>query len=328
MNVEDRNKRVIVYINAIKEIFSNNNISFNEDFFDKKLNELLSSTKTFDEIKKEIDTLVQKKLEDLKTFQEKHESNEKNTLQEIKNAKEIADSVIAETDVHVFLTGGILPYILLDEESNRLHDDIDTVCMLQDMDKLRDAFQAAGLYNPELDSLTYTQDGNDYGFEVEINGILYGMHPFTYENGEVLQRSYNSSNKMCTIKSISVNELSDYIISYQGKDGKTYDAMTLEVLKKRKEEVARDKDIEDIQAINRIGTRDEVDERIGNIAVIQSAPATVLGTETLEQEGPRLVRKLKETQSSNTGDNGKINLFIVLLVASLILIVTILLILF
>ena len=41
------------------------------------------------------------------------------------------------------MLGGIVPYLLLDEDSGRLHDDIDTICKLEDVEKLRKAIEEA-----------------------------------------------------------------------------------------------------------------------------------------------------------------------------------------
>ncbi len=184
------------------------------------------------------------------------------TFKQIKDAYLKVRTLLKEAGLTIYIAGGSVPYLLLNQESGRLHDDIDSVCRMEDMPKLRQLFRQAGLYNPEWDSMTYAKDGMDYGFEMKVDGVPVGIYPFTYKNGELTQYTYDPYNHHCKIKEFPVQELSDYIVTYTGLDGQSYDAMSLEYIKLSKDKAGRPKDIADSQKISEFGYRHEVIDRI------------------------------------------------------------------
>lgn len=153
-----------------------------------------------------------------------------------------------------YLAGGITPYILLDQESDRLHDDLDMVCDIKDIDKLRNIYKKTPFYNKEYDSKELLDDG-DYGFELNINGVPVGIYPFKYDQDskELLQYSYDPYTKECKIKEMPVEDLNNYITTYKGKDNKEYKTMHLEYIKKSKDLALRPKDIIDSYKIEEFG---------------------------------------------------------------------------
>ena len=158
-----------------------------------------------------------------------------------------------------------MPYILTNEDSGRLHDDIDTICRIEDIDKIRKIIINAGFYDPKWDSKTFSPDSIDCGFEMKINGVPFGIFPFTYDekNKIITQYSMDPYNKTCKTKIIPVEKISDYIMIYRGKDGKTYNTMSLEYIKLTKYKAKRPKDIMDSKKIEETGLlRQEVLERI------------------------------------------------------------------
>lgn len=50
---------------------------------------------------------------------------------------------------------------MLNQDPNRLHDDIDTVCRLKDMEKLREVFRQARLYQEERDRKNFAKREKD-----------------------------------------------------------------------------------------------------------------------------------------------------------------------
>ena len=193
----------------------------------------------------------------------KKEERDNQTFAGIRNAYRQFQQLLASNETKVYLAGGVVPYLLLNQDSNRLHDDMDTIARMEDMMKLRFLAQQAGWYHPSWDSLNVTQDGQDYGFEIKIDGVPVGIYPFTYEDGLLTQYSYDPYNTACKIKEMPLHELSDYVTTYPSKDGKVYDMMSLEYIKKSKEKVNRQKDIQDIMKIEETGLlRKEVEERI------------------------------------------------------------------
>lgn len=211
----------------------------------------------------------------LKYFKDKlkessSEGRENKTFSQIKITLEKVLKLLEENNLTLYISGGIVPYILLNQDSNRLHDDIDTICKLEDIEKLRELFKTEGFYNPDWDSKNYTQDGIDYGFEMEIEGVPFGIYPFEYKDGTVTQYSFDPYNKKCKTKTIQIEEITDYIYSYRGKNGKTYNTMSLEYIKLTKDYTKRPKDIEDSKKISEYGIRKDIISRLSMYKVVPS----------------------------------------------------------
>ena len=58
----------------------------------------------------------------------KEDNRESRTYTQLKKAYNEIEKILFNQDVYLYLAGGIVPYILLNEDSLRMHDDIDTVC--------------------------------------------------------------------------------------------------------------------------------------------------------------------------------------------------------
>lgn len=190
------------------------------------------------------------------------DNRESRTFSQIKEVISRTQKLLEENGLNIYISGGTVPYLLLNEDSNRLHDDVDTICKLEDIESLRELFKKEGLYKPEWDSKNYSRDGKDYGFEMEIDGVPFGIYPFNYENGTVIQYSFDPYNKMCKTKTIPIEQLTDYICTYESRDGKRYDTMSLEYIKLSKDNARRPKDIADSKKISEYGIRNDVMSRI------------------------------------------------------------------
>ena len=151
------------------------------------------------------------------------DERESRTFAQIKEVQLKVQDLLDKNSLTVYYAGGIVPYILTNEDSGRLHDDIDTICRIEDIDKIRKIIINAGFYDPKWDSKTFTPDSIDCGFEMKINGVPFGIFPFTYDekNKIITQYSMDPYNKTCKTKIIPVEKISDYIMTYRGKDGKT-----------------------------------------------------------------------------------------------------------
>lgn len=141
---------------------------------------------------------------------------------------------------YLILAGGIVPYLIFNQNSNRLHSDIDFICKIEDIDKIKDIFTSYGHYEREFDSLNILK--KDYGFEMFIDNIKVGVYPFEYSDG-IIQYSYDSKTKEGKIKNINL-DYDDYISS-----NKDFKYMSLEVILKSKVLAFRQKDIYDIDFI-------------------------------------------------------------------------------
>lgn len=190
------------------------------------------------------------------------DERESRTFEQIKDAYSKMRTILKKAGLTIYIAGGSVPYILLNQDSGRLHDDIDSVCRMEDMQRLRQIFNQVGLYNSEWDSMTYANDGQDYGFEMKVDGVPVGIYPFTYKDGIVTQYTYDPYNHHCKIKEFPVQELGDYICTYTGLNGQSYDTMSLEYIKLSKDRAGRPKDIVDSQKIIEFGYRQDVIDRI------------------------------------------------------------------
>lgn len=189
-------------------------------------------------------------------------SRECRTFSQIKEVIIKVQKLLEENGLNLYISGGTVPYLLLDEDSHRLHDDIDTICRMEDIEKLREVFKKSGLYKPEWDSKIYSRDRRDYGFEMIINEVPFGIYPFEYKNGTVTQYSFDPYNKMCKKKTIPIKQLTDYVYTYESRDGKKYNTMSLEYIKLSKDHAKRPKDIIDSKKILEYGIRKDVMSRI------------------------------------------------------------------
>ena len=243
---EYKNKIVSDYI---LEIASDLNKEYpnilSKESTDELIEKYQDSEKEFEDIKKEIDDTTSKLIEDYKSNLERNNK----TFVQVKAAYLKIQAIMTTVKIGLYLAGGIVPYFLLNEDSNRLHDDIDTVCSINDMQMLRDVLKKEGLYLPEWDSINYSKDGKDYGFEILVDGVPVGIYPFSYENGHVLQYGYDPYTKECKTKSIEVQELTDYVTSYKSRDGKIYNTLSLEYIKLTKDSTKRQKDLIDSKKI-------------------------------------------------------------------------------
>jgi hypothetical protein len=184
----------------------------------------------------------------------KENDRESRTFSQIKAAYEKVREVLDREGLTTYICGGSVPYFLLNEDSNRKHDDIDTVCKMEDIDKIREALKRAGLYNPEMDSKTYTGGKDDYGFETIIDGVPVGFCPFEYDGEKLSQRSYDPYNHSCKIQEMPLESLDYFVTEYESRDGRKFHTMSLEYIKKTKDNtIGRPKDKMDSEAIDRTG---------------------------------------------------------------------------
>ena len=229
------------------------------------------SEKSYEEIIMEINALRDQMIINYQSQQKGIYSNsaekkkESITFPHIKEVVSIVQGLLNQYGIKVYLSGGTVPYLLTNEDSYRLHDDIDTVCKIEDIDKLRQIFVSAGLYDPKWDSKTFSPDGVDYGFEMKIDGVPFGIFPFSYDekNKTITQYSVDPYNQTCKTKVIPAEEISDYIMTYKGIDEKLYNTMSLEYIKLTKDNAGRPKDIVDSKKIEETGLlRQDVLNRI------------------------------------------------------------------
>ncbi len=284
MSIEQKSELVKHYIiNTSNRLNAKYNNILTQDKINQAIYMFTNSEKKYEEIIEEINELVTSIEENYIKLQKEFDNYDRNsrTFEQIKNTLVKVQQLLDSYGLKVFISGGTVPYLLLNQDSNRLHDDIDTVCRLEDIERLREVFKQAGLYQKEWDSKNYASDGKDYGFEMKIDGVPFGIYPFSYEDGILTQYSYDPYNMQCKIKTLQLEQLSDYIVSYSGADGKIYTTMSLEFIKLTKDFAKREKDIVDSLKIIETGMlRPEVMQRIKMFSEIQNIEASKLGSKT------------------------------------------------
>ncbi len=268
---------------------------------------ITEKTEVEDFIQKSVDLLAQKLIEDYLKYQreleemmskkqkEKNSQNDRDskTFQQIKSVYNKVNDILEKNNLTIYTSGGSVPYLISGEDSNRLHDDIDNVCKLEDMDKLRDVFKTYGLYQEEWDSKTYAKDDIDYGFEMKIDNVPFGIYPFTYDENEKMltQYTYDPYTHECKVKKQICEDLKDYVTTYTGKDNKKYNTMSLEFIKYTKDKANREKDVIDSKKISEIGYKKEVYDRIKPFKEIQKIKAENIQARTKEKGNVKVLKK-------------------------------------
>jgi len=159
----------------------------------------------------------------------------------------------------IFVSGGIVPWLVSKRDSNRNHDDIDLIVLQKNMSKIREFLNKNNLYDSSLDSLSYEESKEiDYGVVTNINGISIGFYPCEQKlDGSIIQRSFTlkkiNGKKDLKVKIIPNLILEDYFSKTTLPNGDNISISSLEVIKVMKEKVGREKDLHDINEINRIG---------------------------------------------------------------------------
>jgi hypothetical protein len=113
---------------------------------------------------------------------------------------------------------------------------------------IREVFRHRDLYEPKRDSLTYTVNNIDYGFEVVIDGIKVNISLFEETESGITEYYFSSRTKICRIKNINA-KMNDYIVPYVSSDNKKYLTKSLELIIADKLLLNREKDKIDIEKI-------------------------------------------------------------------------------
>ena len=80
----------------------------------------------------------------------------------------------------IFLAGGLVPWVISGEDSNRLHSDIDFVVPLSEMETVRTFLKEQGLYDQTHDSLflSCNKEKVDFGTEIFLMVCLSVLRLF------------------------------------------------------------------------------------------------------------------------------------------------------
>lgn len=242
-DVEEKNKIVISYIeNKVKEL-QKMTMYVPRENVDKLINAFLNRSEDINIIKTKIDTIFNNSITAYKENLEKMGYTYKEVLETYQKIEKMN-----KTRAKLYLKGGLVPYILLNEDSGRRHNNLDLLCRKEDAKMIREVFRKKELYDPKRDSLTYTMSNTDYGFEVMLDKIRVDISTFEEREDGIIERSFDCKRRIGRTKNIAV-KINDYIVPYVSSDNQKYMTESLECIIADKLLLNRDKDKKDIEKI-------------------------------------------------------------------------------
>ena len=257
--MEEKNKLIISYIdNKINELSSLGMFVPKDNAEELKM-AFLNRNEDINIIKTRIDTIFNNSVNAYKENLDKIGSPYNDIIK-------VYEKIVSMNKVKtpIYLAGGIIPYVLLNEDSERKHSNLDLLCKKDDAKIVREIFRNNKLYEPKRDSLTYTIDGTDYGFEVVIDNIKVDIALYEETENGITEYSFDLKSRIGRKKNISV-KLNDYIKPYVSSDNKKYTTLSLEQLIVKKLVMGRDKDKKDIEKIKECGGIS--DDKIKSISI-------------------------------------------------------------
>ncbi len=180
----------------------------------------------------------------------------------INKIKEVIKKIAGYNNLgeHICFFGGSMPYILANQDSNREHSDIDILVDSEFIPIIREILMQSNLYEPELDSLNFNVH-DDYGLKTHIDGVYVEFEPMKVENNFLHRKSFSPTKQIVGEEITYFDEITDLIIPVQLDGINTY-SQSLEYIKVQKEKYKREKDIKDIEFIDKFGIDTSKYERI------------------------------------------------------------------
>lgn len=241
--MEEKNKIIKTYVEEKICELEKMSMYVPKENVEKLLNIFLNRSEDINIIKTKIDTIFNNSISEYKKNLEKIG----NTYDEIIDAYNKVEKII-KNRVELYLKGGIVPYVLLNEKTDRRFDGLDLLCNKKDINIVRELFRKKNLYEPKRDSLTYTINNIDYGFQVVIDKIKVNISVFEEITNGIVEYDFNCRNRIGIIKNYAA-KISEYIMPYVSADNKKYMTLSLEFIIADKIITKRDKDKEDIEKI-------------------------------------------------------------------------------
>ena len=242
--MEEKNNLIISYINSKVKELEEMSMYVPKENVDKLLVAFLNRNEDSNIIKTRIDTIFNNSVSAYKENLEKIGF----TYEEVLNVYSKIEKM-NKTSAKLYLAGGLIPYVLLNEDSKRRHNNLDLLCSKEDARMIREVFRKNDLYEPKRDSLTYTINDIDYGFQVVIDKIKVNIAVFEEKEEGIIEYSFDCHRRIGRIKHINA-KLNDYIVPYVAADNKKYNTLSLEFLVADKLLLKRDKDKKDIEKIS------------------------------------------------------------------------------
>lgn len=241
--MEEKNNLIISYINDKVQELESMSMYIPKENVDKLLTVFLNRNEDINIIKTKIDTIFNNSIAAYKENLEKIGFEYKDVIEVYQKVEKMN-----KTTAKLYLRGGLIPYILLNEESKRRHTNLDFLCSKDDIRMIREVFRKNDLYEPKRDSLTYTINNIDYGFQIVIDKVKVNIAVFEEKENGIVEYSFDCHRRIGRIKNINA-KLTDYIVPYVSSDNKKYNTLSLEFLIADKLLMGRDKDKKDIEKI-------------------------------------------------------------------------------
>lgn len=241
--MEEKNKEIISYINAKVKELESMSMYIPKENVEKLEVAFLNRNEDINIIKTRIDTIFNNSVNAYKESLEKVGF----PYEEVLNVYHKIEKM-NKTNAKLYLAGGLIPYVLLGEDSKRRHANLDLLCNKDDIRQIREVFRKNDLYEPKRDSLTYTVNNIDYGFQVVVDKVKVNIAVFEEKDNGIVEYSFDCHNRIGRIKNINA-KLTDYILPYVSSDNKKYTTLSLELLVANKILLKRDKDMQDIEKI-------------------------------------------------------------------------------
>lgn len=242
--MEEKNNLIISYINDKVKELENMSMYVPKENVDKLLTAFLNRNEDINIIKTKIDTIFNNSVTAYKQNLEKIGFSYSAVMDVYHKIEKMN-----KTKAKLYLAGGLIPYVLLNEDSNRRHMNLDLLCSKEDARMIREVFRKNDLYEPKRDSLTYTINDIDYGFQVVIDKVKVNIAVFDVKYDGIIQYSFDCHRRIGRIKNINA-KLTDYIVPYVSSDNKKYTTLSLEFVVADKLLLNRDKDKKDIEKIS------------------------------------------------------------------------------
>lgn len=241
--MEEKNNQIISYINNKVKELENMSMYVPKENVDKLLTAFLNRNEDINIIKTKIDTIFNNSINAYKENLEKIGFPYDDVMKVYQEVQKMN-----KTKAKLYLSGGLIPYVLLSEDSKRRHANLDLLCSKEDARMIREVFRKNDLYEPKRDSLTYTVNDIDYGFQIVIDKVKVNIAVFEEKEEGLVEYSFDCHRRIGRIKNINA-KLTDYIVPYVSADNKKYTTLSLEFLIADKLLLNRDKDKKDIEKI-------------------------------------------------------------------------------
>mgnify|MGYP004672809671 FL=1 len=241
--MEEKNKIIISYIENRLQELDRMGMDVPENNVNKLYSVFLNRVEDINIIKTKIDTVFNNSIESYNAYLDKIGFTYTQLLDTYNKIEKLN-----KTTAKTYLCGGLVPYVLLNEDSGRKHLSLDLLCNKKDIAMMREVFRKKDLYDPKRDSLTYTVNNIDYGFQVVIDGVKVNIFAFEEKDNGIIEYNFDCKRRIGRIKNINV-KLSDYIVPYVSSDNKKYMTESLECIIGDKLLLNRERDRKDIEKI-------------------------------------------------------------------------------